>query len=378
MKTKIPNRITSIFEEGQLRGFFHSMAELQWLLLVLVILYFCIPTRPIDDPDALIAIMVSFAGFELLFRYLKVHARGSRWKLGIETLGMIGFITFTLWCTGMIESPLLNLYLLVIIACAITLGKVATLLEVMLIASCYLHMGYASHGMDIFTPETFTALMANFSPFLLVAYVTSMLAEDVHHAKREITVQSQTDELTGLLNMRAFAIILDKEIATADRYLHPVTIIMIDVDELKHINDQFGHGAGSRLLKTVAGSINDCVRASDVLARYGGDEFVVLMPHTGSKAARVAAERIREAIHTSSIIEVNGKRIAATASLGIASYPEGVDDVHDILEKADVALYKSKQSGRNRVTYYRKNFDVVRQLPEPNPAVIPHPSAAVS
>ncbi len=377
MKTKIPNRITSIFEEGQLRGFFHSMAELQWLLLILVILYFCIPTRPIDDPDALIVVMVSFAGFELLFRYLKVHARGIRWKLAIETLGMIGFITFTLWCTGMIESPLLNLYLLVIIACAITLGKVATLLEVMLIASCYLHMGYASHGTDIFTPETFTTLMANFSPFLLVAYVTSMLAEDVHHAKREITVQSQTDELTGLLNMRAFAIILDKEIATAGRYLHPVTLIMIDVDKLKHINDQFGHGAGSRLLKTVAGSINDCVRASDVLARYGGDEFVVLMPHTGSKAARFAAERIREAIHTS-FIEVNGERIAATASLGIASYPEGVDDVRDILEKADVALYKSKQSGRNRVTYYRKDFDVVRHLPEPNPAVIPHPSAAVS
>jgi diguanylate cyclase (GGDEF)-like protein len=247
----------------------------------------------------------------------------------------------------------------------------------MLIASCYLYMGYASHGTDIFTPKIFTTLMANFSPFLLVAYVTSMLAEDVHHAKREITVQSQTDELTGLLNMRAFAIILGKEIATAGRYLHPVTLIMIDVDKLKYFNDQFGHGAGSRLLKTVAGSINDCIRASDVLARYGGDEFVVLMPHTGSKAARFAAERIREAIHTS-LIEVNGERIAATASLGIASYPEGVDDVSDILEKADVALYKSKQSGRNRVTYYRKDFDVIRLLPESNPAVIPHPSAAVS
>jgi len=348
------------------------MAELQWLLLILVMLYFFIPTRPIDKPDALVLVMVAFAGFVLLFRYIRCCAREARWKLAIQTSGMIVFITFVLFCTGKTGSPLLNLYLLVIIACAITLGRVMTMLEVTLIAACFLFMGYLDYGSDIISAATFTTLMANFSPFLLVAYVTSLLAEDIRHARRKFTVLSQTDELTGLLNMRAFSTLLDKQITTVERYSQPFTLMMIDVDGLKKVNDQFGHAAGTHLLKMVAGSISDCVRTSDVLARYGGDEFVILMPHTRSEAARIAAERIRAAIHESSF-DMNGKHIAASASIGIASYPESVDAAGDVLDKADVALYRSKQSGRDRVTVYHRDFDTVKQLPAAAAGVISRP-----
>jgi diguanylate cyclase (GGDEF)-like protein len=363
MKSKIPERIISIREGDDLRGFTHSMAELQWLLLVLVMLYFYIPTRPIDNPDAVIVVLVSFTGFVLLFRYFRFRTREARWKLAVQTWGMIAFITLVLYYTGKTQSPLLNLYLLVIIACAITLGKVMTMLEVLLIAACYLYMGYADYGSSIISPETFTTLMANFSPFLLVAYVTSLLAEDIHQARRKITVLSHTDELTGLLNMRAFSTLLEKEITMVERYPQPFTLMMIDLDGLKKVNDHFGHSAGTRLLKTVAGSISDCVRTSDVLARYGGDEFVILMPHTRSEAARIAAERIRAAIHKTSF-DMNGQRINASASIGIASYTEGVDAAGDVLEKADVALYRSKQSGRDRVTVYCREFELVKHLPE--------------
>ena len=372
MKSKIPESIKSIRDEEDLRGFTHSMAELQWLLLILVMLYFFIPTRPIDTPDALVAVMVSFTGFVLLFRYLRCCTREARWKLAMQTWGMIAFITLVLCYTGKTESPLLNLYLLVIIACAITLGKTMTMLEVILITACYLFMGYIDYGSEIVSPGTFTTLMANFSPFLLVAYVTSLLAEDLHQAKQKITVLSQTDELTGLLNMRAFSTLLDREITMAKRYRQPFTLMMIDVDGLKHVNDHFGHTVGTRLLKAVAGAISGCVRTSDVLARYGGDEFVILLPHTRSEAALVAAERIRTAIHYASF-DINGQRIDASASIGIASYPDGVDVAGDALEKADVALYKSKQSGRDRVTVYRRDFDVVQHLPVAAPGVIRRP-----
>jgi len=380
MKLRIPERVRSLHEVDDLRSFSHSMAELQWLLLILVMLYFYIPTRPIDKPDALVAVMVSFAGFVLLFRYFRCCTREARWKLAIQTWGMIAFITFVLCYTGKTGSPLLNLYLLVIIACAITLGKVMTMLEVLLIAACYLFMGYADYGSGIISPGTFTTLMANFSPFLLVAYVTSLLAEDIHHAKHRITVLSQTDELTGLLNMRAFSTLLDKEITTVERYPQPFTLMMIDVDGLKKVNDRYGHAAGTHLLKTVAVSISDCVRTSDVLARYGGDEFVILMPHSRSEAARIAAERIRAAIHKSSF-DVNGQHIAASASIGIASYPESVPTAGDVLEKADVALYKSKQLGRDRVTVYREDSGIVKQLPVAAAAVRSlslRPSPAIS
>jgi diguanylate cyclase (GGDEF)-like protein len=348
----------SSFEDEELKGFSRSMAELHWLLLILVILYFFIPIHPIDNTEKLILTMVSYSGFVLMFRYLNFHARESRLKLAIETWAMVSFITLVLWYTGKVDSPLLNLYLLVIIACAITLGKIMTLLEVVLIACCYLYMGYHTYSDALFAAQTFTSLMAKFSPFLLVAYVTSMLAADILQAKKRITLLSQTDDLTGLLNMRAFNLILEKEIARVTRYAQPFTVIMVDIDDLKGINDQHGHTAGSRLIKIVAHSIQECVRTSDVLARYGGDEFVILMAHTSTEHARTAAERIRAAINNTSF-DRKGVRIASTVSVGIASFPECVKDAEEVLDKADIALYKSKQCGRNKVTYYDQTLETV-------------------
>jgi diguanylate cyclase (GGDEF)-like protein len=358
MQRSIILPITSTYEKEELKGFSRSMAELHWLLLILVILYFFIPIQPVENADGLILTMVSYSGFVLLFRYLNFHARESRLKLAMETWAMISFITTALWYTGMVDSPLLNLYLLVIIACAITLGKIMTLLEVALIASCYLYMGHISYADALFAPQTFTTLMAKFSPFLLVAYVTSMLAADILQAKKRITLLSQTDDLTGLLNMRAFNLVLEKEIARVKRHAQPFTIIMVDVDGLKGINDQHGHTTGSRLIKTIAQSIKDCVRSADVLARYGGDEFVIMMSHTSTGHASTAAERIRAAINNTSF-DMNGVRISSTVSIGIASFPECVEDAADVLDKADIALYKSKQGGRNKVTYYDKALETV-------------------
>ncbi len=352
------NKNSTLFDKEELKGFSRSMAELQWLLLILVILYFYIPTRPITDSDGLVVTMVSYSGFVLLFRYMNFQSRETRLKLAIETWAMITFISIVLSFTGMVESPLLNLYLLVIIACAITLGKVMTLLEVMLIACCYLYLGYQSYSTGLFVAETFTMLMAKFSPFLLVAYVTSMLASDILHAKQRITLLSKTDDLTGLLNMRAFNSILENEIARVMRYAQPFTVIMVDVDGLKSVNDRYGHTAGSRLIKTIGQSISESVRSTDILARYGGDEFVILMTHTSTEHAHMAAERIRAAIHNTSF-DMKGNRISTTVSVGIASFPESVEDPKDVLEKADIALYKSKQSGRDRVTYYDSELETV-------------------
>ena len=358
MRQSAKYQVDESYEKEELKGFSRSMAELQWLLLILVMLYFFIPTQAIENTEGLIVTMVSYSVFVLLFRYLNFHSRESRLKLAVETWAMISFITIVLWYTGMVDSPLLNLYLLVIIACAITLGKIMTLLEVALIACCYLYMGYSTYSDALFAPETFTTLMAKFSPFLLVAYVTSMLAADILHAKKRITLLSQTDELTGLLNMRAFNLVLEKEIARVTRHAQPFTVIMVDVDGLKTVNDRYGHTAGSRLIKTIARSIRDCVRTSDVLARYGGDEFVIMMSHTSTEHARTAAERIRAAIHNTSF-DMRGERISSTVSIGIASFPECVEDAADVLDKADVALYRSKQAGRDRVTYYDSDRETV-------------------
>ena len=218
----------TIYDTEELKGFARSMSELQMLLLILVILYFFVPTQPIINHETLITTMVIYAVFVMSFRYLNLSSQVNRWKLALETWAMIAFITTVLWHTGLVQSPLLSLYLLVIIACAITLGKIMTLLEVALIASVYIFMGYKTYSVGIFAAETFTVFMAKFSPFLLVAYVTSMLAADILSAKKKITLLSQTDDLTGLLNMRAFNLIMDKEIKRATRHRQPFTLVMID------------------------------------------------------------------------------------------------------------------------------------------------------
>ena len=126
---------------------------------------------------------------------------------------------------------------------------------------------------------------------------------------------------------------------------------MIDSDNLKQINDQHGHEAGNRMLKTVARSIGGELRSTDVLARYGGDEFIVLLPETPPERAIDVAERIRRAIETS-LSEFGGERLHTTVSIGVACYPEDGRSLDALQARADRAMYSAKQQGRNRVVRF--------------------------
>ena len=357
--TNKPLHCSQLCKDNQLRSFSRSMAELQWLMLIIVMVYFFIPTRSIEAPDTLIGVMSGYAVFILLFRYLGAPLEDTPWKLAIETWVMISFITLAVWYTGGIESPLQNLYLISVIACAITLGKTMTILEVALIACCYLFMGFQQYSTDIFSGQTFTFVMARFSPLLLVAYVTSILAADILNAKQRITELSQTDDLTGVSNMRAFNEILEKQIASAARYSYPLSVLMIDLDKLKLVNDEFGHATGSALIKHVARLMKNGIREADILARYGGDEFVILMPHTDASNSEQIAERIRILIETNPL-SIDGHEFPASVSIGIASYPENVRRAETLVDKADAALYQSKTAGRNRSTACNDRPEVVQ------------------
>jgi len=333
----------------ELRSFSRSLGELQWLLLALVLLYSQAPSAKITNPSALIAAMVIFSLFILSFRYLNFFANANRWKLAIETWAMILFASLASWHTGGTASPLIGAYLLILIASALTLGKLLTLLEMLLITTIYLYMAYATHGIAVFSLTMFTDLMVRFTPLLLVAYLTTMLASDIHYAKQILADQSHRDELTGLLNMRGFGKVLEQEIGRALRYGHPLALLMIDADNLKAINDGHGHEAGNRLIRLLAETIHTELRASDTVARYGGDEFIVLLPDTSKERTGAVAERIRVAVANSST-SFNGIRIAATVSIGAAVTDKELNSPDELIQAADRALYASKESGRNRVT----------------------------
>lgn len=338
-------------EYAELRGFSRSIAELEWLLLILVVLYVVVPGNYVTDTWLIIKSCVFFAGFVLAFRYLNFYEKETRWKLAIEIWVMIGFITWILFNTGEINSPLLNLYLLVIITSGLTMGKITTLLILTLITCVYIYMGYPIYADTFFSLQNFGRMMTIFTPYLLIAYLTTMLSADLYYARRMFKYLSETDDMTGLSNLRSFSNILLQEIKKSSRYDQIFSILMIDADNLKDINDNHGHDAGDRLIKAIATSVQSCLRESDTLARYGGDEFIALLPQTDQNHAMDAAERIRIAVQNTAF-DMSGTQINSTVSIGIASYPLQADNTDDLLRKADKALYASKNAGRNKATLY--------------------------
>lgn len=164
-----------------------------------------------------------------------------------------------------------------------------------------------------------------------------------------------TDVLTGWHNRRYLQVRLNEELARARRDHTHVVCLMLDVDHFKRINDNWGHAAGDAVLQDLANRIDAQVRASDVAARYGGEEFVVLLPDTDNESGMLLAERIRKAVSASKYSLPGGKKVAVTASIGIAGVSPDPDSTDlktagdSLIARADVALYKAKSGGRNQV-----------------------------
>lgn len=339
--------LTSI-EQEELRGVSRSVAEIEWLLLIVVLLYYVFGGTEPDDKPVIALAMVIYALLIMGFRYAHFFKRESRWKLAVETWIMTAFITWALWHTGQLESPLLNSYLLVIITSALALGKLTTLLELALIGTCFVFLGGHSSTHEMVSLKYIAGMFAQFAPFVLVAYITTMFASDIRFGLSKIKLQSETDDLTVTLNRRGFAIVADRVFGQATRYQRALSLLVIDCDNLKQVNDGHGHKAGDSLLVSLVKSIEGQLRHTDVLARHGGDEFIVLLPETPAAGALDVAERIRAAVATNALA-LNGKLVSTTVSIGAASYPQDGSSLDLLLARADHNMYQAKLAGRNRV-----------------------------
>jgi two-component system cell cycle response regulator len=160
---------------------------------------------------------------------------------------------------------------------------------------------------------------------------------------------ASTDSLTGLFNRRAFAQALDGARSRSPTGLLPFSILLLDIDHFKKVNDTLGHDAGDAVLQGVSRVLSSMARKSDIVARWGGEEFVVALPQTAEAGARIAAERVRRAIADAKYPLPNGELASATASLGLASALDGNWTLEDLLARSDKALYSAKNRGRNRV-----------------------------
>jgi diguanylate cyclase (GGDEF)-like protein len=170
-------------------------------------------------------------------------------------------------------------------------------------------------------------------------------AERYHRAKERAFL----DDVTEIFNARYLLAATDHEIRRAERYGSELSVLFLDLDRFKLVNDRHGHLVGSRTLRQLARILTSCVRQVDTLARYGGDEFTILLPDTGLEPALQVAERIRRTVEETAFEGGRGGGLRLTLSIGVASFPAHGRSREDLLDHADKAMYRAKSLGRNRV-----------------------------
>ena len=190
----------------------------------------------------------------------------------------------------------------------------------------------------------------------LLAYVASFVSREQRRSRDAAIRLSTIDSLTGLFNRSYFFASLEREIARSDRSGRRFCLLMMDLDGLKATNDKYGHFVGDRVLRGVGDVIRRSVRKIDSPARYGGDEFVVLLPETDPSGAFVVAEKIRQGVaertYEAGSRSSGGETIRASVSIGFVTYPDDGATADELMISADKAMYASKESGKNRVIDY--------------------------
>ena len=170
---------------------------------------------------------------------------------------------------------------------------------------------------------------------------------DAERVAQDMTRLAITDTLTRLMNRRGITVSLIDAMAQAERYDHPLSIAMADIDHFKSVNDSHGHEAGDKVLVEVASLLSEALRMPDKVGRYGGEEFLVVLPHTTLAAAKKIAERMRAAVDDWAF-EHGGNKNHVTISIGLTQYRKG-EDLEQLLSRVDQALYQAKSAGRNKV-----------------------------
>jgi diguanylate cyclase (GGDEF)-like protein len=166
--------------------------------------------------------------------------------------------------------------------------------------------------------------------------------------QEELRRQADRDSLTDVFNRRSFRLMAEKELARVVRADGVVSVLCMDIDRFKQLNDRHGHAAGDAMLCAFVAATADCLRAQDILCRHGGEEFVALLPDTDAAGAEIVAERVRCAVSGISLRQ-DGGAVATTVSIGIAASRGADARLDDLLRRADEALYRAKAEGRDRV-----------------------------
>ena len=271
-------------------------------------------------------------------------------KFVVEGSVAITVATMLVALTGGASSPFFFVYPLIVGGAALVVTPGITLGLALIAAFGYLLaviLGTAAPGLA--NSYTTATVGINLTALMLLAYIAMVIAREQRSSREAAIRLSTIDPLTTLYNRGFFFAALEREIARSARSGRGFCLLMMDLDELKAINDRLGHFHGDRVLRAVGQVVNDGVRRIDTAARYGGDEFVVLLPETDPTGAFVLAEKIRIGV-TDLDLELPEDAARPSMSVGVVSYPDDGHTADELMISADRAMYTSKRAGKNRVT----------------------------
>jgi diguanylate cyclase (GGDEF)-like protein len=317
----------------------------------------------------------------LVFHELLPPERFRPLRFWVEGAVALVLISLLLTLTGYGMSAFFFAYLIVAVAVALARGGRAALLAVVAAALAYTGVLLADPLRASFTAGDLLRFGLNFGSIWLLAYLASFFAEHERRARSAMLAISVSDPLTGLFNRAQIFATLDQEIRRTRRSDRGFCLLMIDLDGLKLVNDSLGHHRGDEVLRQLGAVIRRSIRTVDTAYRYGGDEFVVLLPETDIVGAFVVAEKIRSGAEELGIL-IGSEGIDTSVSIGLVSHPEDGMAVDELMIAADRAMYQAKSLGKNQISGYPRPRRLpplphtAAPPPESAPPAAPNPAAA--
>lgn len=296
-----------------------------------------------------------FAGgaFAVAFTFLVHEIAPERWiapwKFAVEGIVATGLVTGLLLLTGYGSSPYFFGYYLIAVGVALTLGRRATLLFAGISGLVYVGVLVLDPNSSAFAAGDLLRFGLNIGSVWLLAYLAAVFAAEERRARAAVVRMSVTDPLTGLFNRVHLYATLEQEIRRTRRSERGFCLLMMDLDGLKAVNDSLGHHRGDEVLRALAGVIGRSIRTVDTAARYGGDEFVVLLPETDRSGAYVVAEKIRAGAEELTY-GMQHEPLPTSVSIGLVYHPEDGATADELMIAADRAMYTSKSLGKNQIS----------------------------
>lgn len=298
-----------------------AVLGLELLALAIGVLQFAFAPATVANP-VLAGVALALLSFSiLLVRLTPALQRPVARQHAIAIVATLLYVTLIAFATGAAHSALVALYLVPLAIAALAFGRWwLVALVAIVIALLGMLLGSLTPQVAVAGAQFAVLMLSKLMPGVAMALILGALIEQMQSAAQRISDLAASDQLTGLLNLRAFEDVLQQEHRKAERFGRPYTLAMIDVDNLGYVNDTLGHEAGSEVITSVAAAIGRSIRGSDVAARVGGDDFVVLLTEADEAMGAAIAQRIRNNIYASTISVAN-RLIRANASVGTASFP---------------------------------------------------------